>query len=68
MTRIAGVDETIWTQLYFCNREYILEELKGLIQELNVYKEALENEDSQALSDALKEGRLIRQKIKRPND
>ena len=31
MTRIAGVDEKIWTELYMCNRESVLEELNGLI-------------------------------------
>lgn len=64
MTRIAGVDEKVWTELYMRNRTFILEELDGLIQRLSVYRDALENEDEQALSDALKEGRLIRQNIK----
>ena len=65
MTRIAGVDETMWTQLYMCNQEYILAELEGLIEHLNEYKEALQNKDAEALSNALKEGRLIRETIKR---
>lgn len=64
MTRIAGVDERIWTQLYMCNREYILEELDGLIESLNEYRKAIKNEDEEALSEALKEGRLIREQIK----
>ena len=68
MTRIAGVDERIWTQLYMHNREYVLEELEGLLQNLTVYRDALANSDEEALSDALKEGRLIRQNIKRRND
>ena len=68
MTRIAGVDEKIWTQLYMHNREYALEELKGLINHLIVYRDALQNNDEKVLSDALKEGRLIRETIKRGND
>lgn len=68
MTRIAGVDEKMWTQLYMCNRTPILDELNGLIDELTVYRNALANEDAQALSDALKAGRLIRETIKRGND
>lgn len=64
MTRIAGVDENVWTELYMRNRKFILEELDGLIQRLSVYRDALENEDERALSEALKEGRLIRQNIK----
>jgi len=68
MTRIAGVDEKMWTQLYMANRDCIQTELKGLIDHLSVYLKAIEAEDSDALSDALKEGRLIRETIKRGND
>lgn len=68
MTRIAGVDERIWTQLYMYNREYVLEELDGLLKSLAVYREALANDDACALSDTLKEGRIIRENIKRGND
>lgn len=64
MTRIAGVDEKIWTQLYFCNREHILQELNGIIQHLTEYKDALEEGNEQALSDKLKDGRIIRENIK----
>ena len=68
MTRIAGVDERIWTELYDCNRTHILNELNGLIEHLSVYRDALEKQDNEELSNALKEGRLIRQSIKRGND
>ena len=68
MTRIAGVDEKMWTQLYMSNREYVLAELDGLLEHLSVYRNALANADEQALSKALKEGRLIRENIKRGND
>lgn len=64
MTRIAGVDEKMWTQLYMCNRECVLEELNGLIENLEKYRAALVERDENALSEALKEGRLIREKIK----
>lgn len=65
MTRIAGVDETVWTPLYACNRENIARELSGLIERLNVYRDALLAGDDEKLSQALKEGRLIRERIKR---
>ncbi len=64
MTRIAGVDERTWTELYMSNRDAILDELDGIIEHLTVYRDALENKDEQQLSDALKEGRLIRENIK----
>jgi prephenate dehydrogenase len=68
MTRIAGVDERIWTQLYMANRKCIQAELEGLIDNLSVYLNAIKNEDTEGLSDALREGRLIRETIKRGND
>ena len=64
MTRIAGVDEKIWTELYFFNKNNILQELDLLIAHLSEYREALLKEDESALSEKLKEGRLIREKIK----
>ncbi len=68
MTRIAGVDEKVWTPLYACNRKNIVHELNGLIGKLTEYRDALVNQDDVALSDKLKEGRLIRENIKRGND
>ncbi len=68
MTRIAGVDENMWTQLYLCNKEPLLEELDGLLAHLTEYREALAKEDEQGLAKALKEGRLIRENIKYRRD
>ena len=68
MTRIAGVDENVWTPLYACNRENIIEELGCLIENLSVYLEVLKSQDDKKLSDTLKEGRLIRETIKRNNE
>lgn len=64
MTRIAGVNENIWTELYMGNREFVLEEIEGLIAQLAVYRDALKQKDCKGLAEALKEGRLIREKIK----
>ncbi len=68
MTRIAGVDEKIWSQLYLFNKEPVLEELTRLISHLEEYKRALEQEDGEALSAALKVGRLLRENIKYRRD
>lgn len=68
MTRIAGVDEKIWSQLYMSNRDYIQDELENLIESLTVYLKALRENDVDGLSNALREGRLLRENIKREND
>lgn len=68
MTRIAGVDEEIWTSLYFHNRAHVLEELSGLIAHLQEYQTALEEADSEKLKSLLKAGREIREKIRTDKD
>lgn len=68
MTRIAGVDEKMWTELYMYNKECILEELDGLIAHLYAYRDAIAAGNEEALSIELKNGRLIRETIKRNND
>ena len=68
MTRIAGVDEKLWTELYFCNKDNLLTELENLCARLTDYASALKAGDEAKLSELLKEGRLIRETIRRPND
>ncbi len=68
MTRIAGVDEKMWTQLYMCNKTFIVDELDCLIAHLTAYRNAIATDNEQQLSDELKAGRLIRETIKRGND
>ena len=65
MTRIAGVDERVWTPLYACNRQNVLKELNGLIAHLQEYCDALQEENDDKLSQCLREGRVIREGIKK---
>lgn len=65
MTRIAGVDETMWAQLYMFNRKNILAELDCLLRHLESYRSAIAEDDESALSFELRQGRLIRETIKR---
>ena len=58
MTRIAGVDEQVWTRLYMLNLGKVTGELRLLIGHLNEYLSALESGDEAALRELLKEGRL----------
>lgn len=57
MTRIAGVDEEVWTRLYMLNREKVSEELSILISNLQKYLKAFENNNEEELKNLLKEGR-----------
>lgn len=58
MTRVGGVDEKLWTELYFCNRDFIYEETNGLIERLKEYRDALRDGDEDKMRAILKEGRI----------
>ena len=62
MTRIATVNEHMWTDLFMQNREPLLAELDTLINNLGKYKEALKNSDANTMTELLREGRLIKEK------
>ena len=63
MTRIAGVDEEVWTRLYMLNREMVEEELSTLISNLQKYLDAFKNNDEKALKELLKEGRSAKARL-----
>ena len=63
MTRIAGVDEEVWTRLYMLNREKISEELSTLINNLQKYLVAFENNDENQLKQLLIEGRKAKTEL-----
>lgn len=57
MTRVAPLDENVWTQLFFLNREALTEELKGLCNRLHEYAVALERRDETEMKRLLLEGK-----------
>ncbi len=58
MTRIAGVDEEVWSRLYMLNRDAALHELDELLAHLLDTRAALASGDEDALRALLREGRL----------
>ena len=57
LTRVAQLNEQMWTELFLDNRDYLGEELDTLIRELCRYREALKAGDGATLKALLKEGR-----------
>lgn len=57
MTRVAKLNENMWTELFLENRDYLAEEIDLLIKNLSQYKNALENNDEAELRKLLKDGR-----------
>lgn len=57
MTRIAGVDEDVWSELYLKNAQNLSESIKNLADALTELKEAIDSSDRQKLKRLLSDGR-----------
>ncbi len=58
LTRVAFLDENMWTSLFLANRDHLIEELSILMKNLGEYADALEANDAERLRALLREGRL----------
>ena len=56
LTRVAKLNPDMWTELFLENREYLAEEIQGLIMRLSLYKDALDKNERQELHRLLDEG------------
>ena len=57
MTRVARLDEDMWTELFLDDADYLTKELDILIRHLSEYSTALKNRDAEQLRALLKDGR-----------
>ncbi len=57
MTRVAHLDEAMWTELFLDDADYLTEQLGILIDHLNEYRDALSTHDAERLQALLKDGR-----------
>lgn len=57
MTRVARLDEDMWTELFLDDADYLTSELDELIRHLTEYADALKARDAEALRQLLKDGR-----------
>ena len=60
MTRVARLDEDMWTELFLDDADYLTKELEILIGHLEEYRAALESGDAEKLRGLLKEGRELK--------
>lgn len=62
LTRVAKLNENMWTTLFMMNKSALLEEINQLMKHLSEYKTAIETDNSKALCDLLREGRELKEK------
>ena len=63
LTRVAWLNEQMWTELFLANRDNLIREVDGLIGELGKYREAMAAGDAPALRALLAEGRRIKEEV-----
>lgn len=56
MTRVARLNENMWAELFLENKEHLIFEIDHLIDSLNEYKTAMQNDDADTLKALLKDG------------
>ncbi|QIB68050.1 prephenate dehydrogenase [Aminipila butyrica] len=63
LTRVAKLNETMWTELFLDNPVFLAEEIDGIIDRLSQYSTAIKEKDADALCQLLKEGRERKMEI-----
>lgn len=63
MTRVARLNETMWTELFLDNGDLLVPSIDDLILRLTQYRHALAEENADELRELLKEGRIMRENL-----
>ena len=63
LTRVAWLNENMWTELFFDNKENIVKELDFFIDEITKYKDALLEDDRDKMVELLREGRICKEEV-----
>lgn len=63
VSRVARINADMWTQLFLDNGEPLVREIDDLVNNLNKFKQAIENGDAQQLNALMKKGNKIKEEI-----
>ncbi len=62
LTRVAKLNEEMWSSLFMCNKEALLVEINTVIKSLEEYRDAMVSDDIDRLRDILRIGRELKEK------
>ncbi len=62
LTRVAYLNENMWTELFLDNKDNLIFELDNIINELKKYSDAMKADDPETLRQLLKEGREAKER------
>lgn len=68
VSRVATVDENLWTELFLKNGEMLLNEIDGLIEHLVDYRNSIAQNDVAHLKEIIKQGRIIKENDLKESD
>ena len=63
LTRVARLNPRMWTELFMENKENLVNEIDGIIAELQKYSDAIKNNDEKELERLLEEGSRIKSEV-----
>lgn len=61
MTRIATLNESMWTSLFLANKDCLVYEIDQLVEHLSEYRKAISENDAQTLEELLRDGRILKE-------
>ncbi len=65
LTRIAMINEVLWTELFFENSNFLVENIDIFINELTKIKDSINNKDSEKLKELFKKSTMIRSEMEK---
>lgn len=63
MTRVAKLNERMWTELFLLNADRLTEQIDALMDNLGKYRDCIASRDSAALTELLKNGRTVKERL-----
>ena len=63
MTRVAWLNENMWSELFLENKEPLLFEIDSIIASLNEYRDAINDGDKERLKSLLRDGRIAKETV-----
>ncbi len=63
MTRVAWLNENMWSELFLENKEPLLYEIDSIIASLSEYREAIADGDREKLTSLLRDGRIAKELV-----
>ena len=63
VSRVASINENLWTDLFLDNREPLCEEIRILIENLEMFRELISSGKADELREQLRQSRLVKEKL-----